>query len=168
MNTINEENGIEMSNFNLADPNVIQPVPSIDSQIRPFLTSTPTQNREPNKTRLFELFSSKTKKRKQPGKNAEINNTKKNKPDIRDYDFYNIPSKPKENGYRQSLKNVKSNIKPKGVNSNIICPAILNTGKKSVSKKYYFPSEFPTLTNLKPVIPGKKKLQSTRKHVSKN
>lgn len=37
-------------------------------------------------------------------------------------------------------------------NSNIICKAILKSGKNITRKKYYLPSEFPNLTKLKPIV----------------
>jgi DNA repair exonuclease SbcCD ATPase subunit len=48
------------------------------------------------------------------------------------------------------IKNVKQPqvLQRINVNSNTICPSIFKMGK-NVTKKYYFPSEFPNLTNIK-------------------
>jgi hypothetical protein len=48
------------------------------------------------------------------------------------------------------IKNVKQPqvLQRTNVNSNTICPSIFKM-RKNVTKKYYFPSEFPNLTNIK-------------------
>jgi hypothetical protein len=53
--------------------------------------------------------------------------------------------------FRTTLNKTKKNIKPiTTTNPNIICKAILKSGK-NLTKKYYIPSQFPNLTKLKPV-----------------
>ena len=76
----------------------------------------------------------------------------------------------KKAGFRQTLKRSKKIVKPLHENPNIICKAILKSGK-NLTKKYYFPSEFPNLTKLKPVIQKggitKKRRGKNRKRTSK-
>ena len=76
----------------------------------------------------------------------------------------------KQAGFRQTLKRSRKIVKPLHENPNIICKAILKSGK-NLTKKYYFPSEFPNLTKLKPVIQKggltKKRRGKNRKRTSK-
>lgn len=56
-----------------------------------------------------------------------------------------------KNGFRETLKPLSTqNTKQTTINSNVICPSIFKSGK-NVTKKYYFPSEFPNLTKLKSI-----------------
>jgi hypothetical protein len=63
------------------------------------------------------------------------------------------PPSDEKNGFKETLRPSSiQNLKQSTINSNIICPAIFKSGK-NVTKKYYFPSEFPYLTGLKSVVP---------------
>jgi centrosomal protein CEP76 len=67
-------------------------------------------------------------------------------------------------GFKESLKQ-KTNQKQTqiSINGNYICPAIFKSGK-NVTKKYYFPSEFPNLTKLKSVVSIKGGKRQTNKN----
>lgn len=56
--------------------------------------------------------------------------------------------------FRSTLTQKKI-VKPINTNPNIICKAILQSGKNMTKKKYYLPSQFPNLTKLKPMIQSK-------------
>jgi hypothetical protein len=66
-------------------------------------------------------------------------------------------------GFKETLKpSTIQNLKQSTINANIICPAIFKSGK-NVTKKYYFPSEFPNLTKLKSIVPkGGRKTRRNR------
>ena len=79
-----------------------------------------------------------------------------------------------KNSFRDSLRPASQNFKinPNGAQKKLICPAILKTGK-NVTKKFFFPSQFPNLTKLRPALQSKmsggrkpretRKLRKTRK-----
>ena len=75
-----------------------------------------------------------------------------------------ISQTPNITGFRETLTHGKKNIDNPKVSPDIICPAIFKTGK-NITKKYYFPSEFPNLTKLKSLTtnPVKKGGRKTRR-----
>jgi len=84
--------------------------------------------------------------------------------------FKRSTKRPLNVGFRETLKKrTKSNAQTKRVNSNI-CTNIFDNGSKT-TRKYFYPSEFPKLTKIKPITltRGGKKInrkRKTRKFVS--
>ena len=117
-----------------------------------------TRKKEATKRKKLRL-NNKTKKNKQ----KEIQMKQMNGPseDISTAEFEKLMPKPKppkppiEAGFRKTLRKTKKIVKPINANPNIICKAILQSGKNITKKKYYLPSQFPNLTKLKPVIKPK-------------
>jgi len=105
------------------------------------------------------------KTRKNKNKNKEIQMVTKKGPseDITTPEYEAMMAKHIKTGFKETLKpSTIQNLKQSTINANIICPAIFKSGK-NVTKKYYFPSEFPNLTKLKSIVPkGGRKTRRNR------
>ena len=139
---------------------------------------TPENNQSPiqttNDTSInpLNLYKIKKKTRKNNKKlvntNAEIEMQTLSKPQL------NVPVPVPINtklGFRETLKMRVSKQKPVSVLNPNICQNIFMNGSK-VTKKYFYPSEFPKLTKIKPITlsiknGGKRKQKNTNKRYTR-
>ena len=137
---------------------------------------TPENNQSPiqttNDTSInpLNLYKIKKKTRKNNKKlvntNAEIEMQTLSKPQL------NVPVPINTKlGFRETLKMRVSKQKPVSVLNPNICQNIFMNGSK-VTKKYFYPSEFPKLTKIKPITlsikkGGKRKQKNTNKRYTR-
>jgi len=127
---VKDEHNFENNNLSTSSPNVSSIEPSKDSPIIKNNNYSKLYKDKTRKNRSFPSEIEMTEFKRKPKKS--LITTKKIKP----------------LGFSETLKQKDNSVSKRMAINSIICQNIYENGKK-VSKKYFFPSEFPKLTKIK-------------------